>query len=593
MFNLSIKIMPIFNIPQKIDITSLIDFYIKQLKINTIKEIDTPIKNSLFEMNNKDFEIDIVLELKRKEIINFIDKFINRICFKDYYIKNEKDKSNEEKITCFMEISRNLISQGKEELEQIKKYIKIIKIMNIMRNLVVTDIDEYQKILSKYKCSKETEKVFSIITDGNYNELNFVLNKIVIPQLNYLEGKELEEKDIEDIKDFIRNKINDKKELFDNSINKENFIDNIYNIFEVFYHLKTNKIQFCLIYIGEICESTSNLTNILNHIKEQGCFNENGNNLNDYIDKKKDSLLNLKNKYYEIKSTIDEFEKECENNIVFTEESIDKIINEIDFNIFDFDNFISKHKFQCNAFIFFKEAINSENIIISNLKKFFQFKKEYLDINKEKMKKEIFDIAKKDKDTPYFLIFEKTIPQLLLSLICDYNENIFIFLLNNEEGENAICFNPDKLINKINIETSFRNIINQEINNYQSSYLEDQRLMPSNLGNKLINDLKIIFKLKRPLNIESITNKIIFDIPEENEKKLFKYFDNLSDKLRIKNMNYYPEIKTNFTANLAELKKNILPRHFYNIFFHKIGNHFSNKVKEELLNNISKNYKII
>ena len=274
-------------------------------------------------------------------------------------------------------------------------------------------------------------------------------------------------------------------------------------------------------------------------------------------------------------------------------ENIDKIINEIDFNIFDFDDFISRHKFQCNVFIFFKEAINSENFVISNLKKYFQFKKEYLDINKEKMKKEIFDIAKLDKNTPYFLIFKKTKPEFLFSLYDGYNENIFIFLLNNEDRKNMLYFNPDKLIKKINIETSLKKIINKEINNYQSSYFEEQKLMPTNLGNKLINDLKIIFKLKRPLNIECITNKIIFNIPEENEKELFKYFDNILDKLKIKNMNYYPEIKTNFTLNLGELKKNILSRHFYNVFLHKIGSHFSKKVKEELLNNISKNYEII
>lgn len=85
--------------------------------------------------------------------------------------------------------------------------------MNNMRNLIITDINEYERILSKYKCSKETEKVFSIITDGNYDELNFVLNKIVIPQLNYLEGKELKDNDIKKIKENIRNIINDKKEL--------------------------------------------------------------------------------------------------------------------------------------------------------------------------------------------------------------------------------------------------------------------------------------------------------------------------------------------------------------------------------------------
>jgi len=88
--------------------------------------------------------------------------------------------------------------------------------------------------LSKYKCSTETEKVFAIIADGNYNELNFVLNNIIKPLLIDFEGKDL---NIENIKDFIRNKINE-KELFGNIIKKNNLFDNIYNVFELFYHLK-------------------------------------------------------------------------------------------------------------------------------------------------------------------------------------------------------------------------------------------------------------------------------------------------------------------------------------------------------------------
>ena len=363
MFILSIKKMPIFNNPQKIEVDFLIYFYLKQFKLGTIKMIDTPIKKLLFDKTkkNKHFEIDIVFELNKIEIINFIDKFKSKIYFKDNYLKIEKDKDNEEKITCFMEIARNLISQGKEKLEQIKKYIKIIKIMNNMRNLIITDINEYERILSKYKCSKETEKVFSIITDGNYDELNFVLNKIVIPQLNYLEGKELKDNDIKKIKENIRNIINDKKELFGNIINKDSLFDNIYYVFEILYHLKINKLKFCLIYIGEICEITCNLTNILNRLKELKYLNESENDLNKYADKKRKYLLNLKSIYHDIKSIIQEFGKKCDKNIRFSKESIDKILDEIDYNIFDFDNFISKHKFQCNAFIFFKEDESSKN----------------------------------------------------------------------------------------------------------------------------------------------------------------------------------------------------------------------------------------
>ena len=68
MFILSIKKMPIFYNPQKIETDFLITFYLKQLTLGKIKIIDTPIKYSLFDKTkkNKHFEIDIVFELQRK-----------------------------------------------------------------------------------------------------------------------------------------------------------------------------------------------------------------------------------------------------------------------------------------------------------------------------------------------------------------------------------------------------------------------------------------------------------------------------------------------------------------------------------------------
>ena len=83
-----------------------------------------------------------------------------------------------------------------------------------------------------------------------------------------------------------------------------------------FIQLKINKIQFCLIYIGEICENRCNVTNIINRLKELNYLNENANELNEYVDKKAKYLLSLKNKYHKIKSIIHEFEKNCEKNIV-------------------------------------------------------------------------------------------------------------------------------------------------------------------------------------------------------------------------------------------------------------------------------------
>ena len=105
--------------------------------------------------------------------------------------------------------------------------------------------------------------------------------------------------------------------------------------------------------------------------------------------------------------------------------------------------------------------------------------------------------------------------------------------------------------------------------------------MPDNLENKLINDLNSIFNVKGKLNIKGITNEIKFDIPKDKENELLKYFDEISDKLKINKENY-SEIKNIFKTILDELKKNLLSKNFYKIFFKKIRKHFQKKIEEKL-----------
>ena len=262
---------------------------------------------------------------------------------------------------------------------------------------------------------------------------------------------------------------------------------------------------------------------------------------------------------------------------MFRNESIDKIFDKIDFNIFNVDNFISKHKFQCNVFVFFQDDKNYENIVISILKKYFIFNTQHSD---EKKLKKIIEFAKLDKDTPYFLIFKDRFPwEMLISLLFGVL-NVFLFRENNEKKVKPL-FLPENLIKQLSIENRLRDIINQEIINYQSSYYEEQRLMPTNLENKLINDLNIIFNVKENLNIKGIVNEIKFDIPEEKENELLQYFDTISNKLEIKSIEKN-EIKNIFKTNLDELKKNILSRHFYNILLQRVGGHVKKKIEEDL-----------
>ena len=582
MFILSLKNVPDFKNPQNIVTEHIIDFYKNLLESGKIEKIDTPIGSLIFEESKKEkhFEIDIVLELKKNEIIKFVKKY-GKIIFLENYFINENDNDINEEVTCYMEIARNLISQGKEKLIQIKKYIKIIKIMNNMRQ-ILSDRKTYNDILMPYKTSESTEKIFSIITDGNYEELKFVINEIVIPKLN-------EEPDYEEIKKKIEITLNEKPNLFEEVENKDSLIDNIYYVLEIFYHLKINKIKFCLIYIGEICESKYNLTKVLMKLKNDGCLNDKGEKLliND-TKKMNDRFLEFKNIYKKIKNIILEFEKKCENYITFSRESVDKIFDKFDYNIFDFTHYISQMKFEFNAYIFYNNKDEFESLkkdyknIATYFKKYFKLKIKQFQLNGNNLRN-ILNYIEQDIYNLYFLFFEEKSIQKIDPSIFRY-KNMFVFQINkNKENQIYLPFKTDKLIEQMNIESIFRDAINQDIKNNLPFYLKPQILIPTNLESKLINDLKIIFKVKGNINIKDFLEKLKFEIPKEKEDELLNYIDKITEILKIKDSS---EIKDIFTKNLNKLILNLLSKHIYFIFVHKIGKHFRNKYEEELSKSI-------
>ena len=582
MFILSLKNVPDFKNPQNIVTEHIIDFYKNLLESGKIEKIDTPIGSLIFEESKKEkhFEIDIVLELKKNEIIKFVKKY-GKIIFLENYFINENDNDINEEVTCYMEIARNLVSQGKEKLIQIKKYIKIIKIMNNMRQ-IFSDRKTYNDILMPYKTSESTEKIFSIITDGNYEELKFVINEIVIPKLN-------EEPDYEEIKKKIEITLNEKPNLFEEVENKDSLIDNIYYVLEIFYHLKINKIKFCLIYIGEICESKYNLTKVLMKLKNDGCLNDKGEKLliND-TKKMNDRFLEFKNIYKKIKNIILEFEKKCENYIAFSRESVDKIFDKFDYNIFDFTHYITQMKFEFNAYIFYNNKDEFESLkkdyknIATYFKKYFKLKIKQFQLNGNNLRN-ILNYIEQDIYNLYFLFFEEKSIQKIDPSIFRY-KNMFVFQINkNKENQIYLPFKTDKLIEQMNIESIFRDAINQDIKNNLPFYLKPQILIPTNLESKLINDLKIIFKVKGNINIKDFLEKLKFEIPKEKEDELLNYIDKITEILKIKDSS---EIKDIFTKNLNKLILNLLSKHIYFIFVHKIGKHFRNKYEEELSKSI-------
>ena len=345
MLILLIKNYPIFNNPKKVDINKLTQFYQLNINANKIKSDNTI---DLNEIVNPNFEGDIVLELNNQELEKFCIKYQKNILLKENFDENFNDKSK----TLFIEIARDIISQGKEKFIQIKNYMKIIKIMNLLNNSLVTEEEEYKNICNEYKCSKNTEKIFGLITDGNYDKLHFVINNIILPLFNSTNNEsnnisnknednnvENNEKKIkDDIKDNDKNKIkddikennkenikdNEKKNdnnndnikitkikneikkkiiesnLFDDVINQNGLIYNIYYIFEIFYCLKKNNIKFFFIYIGNILEQKTT-KNLLNYLVKNNYTNEDIIKLNNSITNKQQELSNIKKIYNNIK----------------------------------------------------------------------------------------------------------------------------------------------------------------------------------------------------------------------------------------------------------------------------------------------------
>ena len=195
MLILLIKNYPIFNNPKKVDINKLTQFYQLNINANKIKSDNTI---DLNEIVNPNFEGDIVLELNNQELEKFCIKYQKNILLKENFDENFNDKSK----TLFIEIARDIISQGKEKFIQIKNYMKIIKIMNLLNDSLVTEEEEYKNICNEYKCSKNTEKIFGLITDGNYEKLKFVINDIILHLFNTInnEDKNISNKNEEDDK---------------------------------------------------------------------------------------------------------------------------------------------------------------------------------------------------------------------------------------------------------------------------------------------------------------------------------------------------------------------------------------------------------
>ena len=217
MLILILKSEVIFENPKNINNNRLINFYLKKFS-SLNKEAPVPIFNTINENLNKNFEVDILYELKEKKFHQFIDKYYKHILISNINIENninEEEKKifpnyQKEYITLMVEIARDFINQSVDKLEQISNYTKVITVMNYIQNEINknNNIDikikkQYQEITKEYHCNEKNKKMFVLITDGNYNILYYVINVIIKPLLKDYSNKKLNFINYNDVKDKI------------------------------------------------------------------------------------------------------------------------------------------------------------------------------------------------------------------------------------------------------------------------------------------------------------------------------------------------------------------------------------------------------
>ena len=191
-----------FENPKKVKLYDLINFYISNSKKNNNDQKESNSENkNIININNlkiqtnihniiltnlidNQMEIDIVVEIETNVISKLVKFFPNNIFFVDEIFKNKgekKEETNSEKITLVAKIARNIIAQGTEKLKKAIKYVEFISILNLYKDNmnVIINSEVLNSIFNYCKMSETTEKVFCLITNGDYPILKFVLNDIL------------------------------------------------------------------------------------------------------------------------------------------------------------------------------------------------------------------------------------------------------------------------------------------------------------------------------------------------------------------------------------------------------------------------------
>lgn len=577
--------------PKKIQISEVIKFYLKNsvvegLKINT--NIHDIICSNLIDNN---MEIDIVTEFKMEVIQELNRSFPKNIFFGDEcQISSNFEKENN--ITLIAEIARDIIIQGNEKLQQIIKYIEFISILNLYRNeySITANNNPFTSLCNSIKMSESTEKIFCIITDGNYTLLKNVYHKIIKEMLD------LNLQNNSDRRKYIMEIINKENIILDiinkKEISLELMVENILNNFLMIDNLKKNKIKFFILYIGDINQTFYQKNLITDILIGKKSKNNKTDEIIKYLRKKNDLKL-IKNMNKCLKNYILSFIKAIDNITINKFKSIQNLVN----------NFLNKYK---KNFCIIKP---NESIIINEFQFEFNFKI-FFYINENISS--FIDIVKKTFNRYKFINLKfqifKDFGTFNLSLITESvsvaPNNIFNIFITDDINEikalnimkikelpyhfrfmNVCVFENDT----INIEGNFQYIfkkefinINKPIKNFfgnlkktKVTYKINEKdknniLNKINLKSKLLDEFKILFNLDVSKNI-SFSNIFEFDnkLDKNEYDELIKYFSNSLSLIESKSIQKISKI---IQKKLDKLNENIICRKIYEFIYFQIQN---------------------
>ena len=362
-----------FENPKKILLNNFFDSYRK----NSIKpelKIKTDIHNFILaDLLDDKMEIDIVAEFKFEELKELINSFEKNVLLQDGINENNDEIININQITLIAEIARNIIIQGKEKLPQVMRYIEFISILNLYKdNLTKTRKDKnFINICKSSKVSSNTEKIFCIITDGDYSILKYVIEKII----KVLIGANKTNKEI---KDFIKKAINSNENMKKRINEKEIKLieENIFNNYLMFENLKKNNIKFFVLYIGDMNQIIYQENLVFNYLSNKNLIKKDEfENIIKSI-KTKNNLSKIKQLNKNIKSIISSFIKEIDSITNQKLSDIKSLIGIKDFlRTLDLSYF-SKIKKEFKFELYFN-VLNNDNGISKIIKNLEEINKSY------------------------------------------------------------------------------------------------------------------------------------------------------------------------------------------------------------------------